>query len=87
MNGLEQALVEKFDRDGRVAVWMGHDNLSNILSYLFAHASVVYVNGRYTVFKRALRPLFFYFRNRRLTSARTLLYVALSMPSDFRRRS
>lgn len=53
MNGLEQALIEKFDRDGRVAVWMGHDNLSNILSYLFAHAAVVYVNGRYTVFKRA----------------------------------
>jgi len=53
MNGLEQAIVEKFDRDGKVAVWMGRDDLTNVLSYLFAHAETVYVYGRYTVFKRA----------------------------------
>lgn len=53
MNGLEQAIVEKFWRDGRVAVWMGHDDLSSILLYLFTHSESVYVNGRYTVFKRA----------------------------------
>ena len=53
MNGLEQAILEKFQRDGKVAVWMGRDDLSNVLSYLFAHAETVYFNGRYTVFKRA----------------------------------
>ena len=53
VNGLEQAIVEKFNRDGKVAVWMGRDDLSNVLSYLFAHAETVYFNGRYTVFKRA----------------------------------
>ena len=53
MNGLEQAILEKFERDGRVAVWMDRDDISNILSYLFAHSSHVYVDGRYTVFKRA----------------------------------
>lgn len=53
MNGLEQAVLEKFQRDGKVAVWMGHDDVSNILSYLFAHSATIYANGRYTVFKRA----------------------------------
>ena len=53
MNGLEEAIVEKFDRDGKVAVWMDRDDISNILLYLFSHASSIYVNGRYTVFKRA----------------------------------
>ena len=53
MNGIEQALLEKFDRDGRVLVWMGYDNVSNILSYLFANSSSVYVSGRYTIFERA----------------------------------
>mgnify|MGYP001171391509 FL=1 len=53
MNGLEEAIVEKFQRDGKVAVWMGHDDLSSILSYLFAHSKTIYVNGRYTIFKRA----------------------------------
>ena len=53
MNGLEQAILEKFDRDGKVAVWMGYDDVSNILSYLFSHATTIYVNGRYTIFKRA----------------------------------
>lgn len=53
MNGLEQAVLEKFERDGKVAVWMDRDDISNILSYLFANSSEVYVNGRYTVFKRA----------------------------------
>lgn len=53
MNGLEQAILEKFRRDGRVAVWMGRDDVSSILSYLFTHSESVYVNGRYTVFKRA----------------------------------
>ena len=41
MNGLEQAILEKFDRDGKVAVWMGRDDLTNILLYLFAHAKTV----------------------------------------------
>ena len=53
MNGLEQAILEKFQRDGKVAVWMERDDISNILSYLFAHSSLIYVHGRYTVFKRA----------------------------------
>ena len=53
MNGLEQAILEKFDRDGKTIVWMGHDDVSNILSYLFAHSETIYFNGRYTVFKRA----------------------------------
>lgn len=53
MNGLEQAIVEKFNRDGKVAVWMDRDDVSNILSYLFAHSETIYVNGRYTIFKRA----------------------------------
>lgn len=53
MNGLEQAIVEKFDRDGKVAVWMDRDDISNILSYLFAHSKTIYVSGRYTIFKRA----------------------------------
>lgn len=53
MNGLEQAILEKFQRDGKVAVWMDRDDVGNILSYLFMHASSVYVNGRYTIFKRA----------------------------------
>ena len=53
VNGLEQAIVEKFNRDGKVAVWMGRDDLSNVLSYLFAHAKTIYVHGRYTIFKRA----------------------------------
>ena len=53
MNGLEEAIVEKFNRDGKVAVWMGRDDLSNILSYLFTHSETVYVHGRYTIFKRA----------------------------------
>ena len=53
MNGLEEAIIEKFNRDGKVAVWMGRDDVSNILSYLFANSSTIYANGRYTVFKRA----------------------------------
>lgn len=53
MNGLEQAILEKFDRDGKVAVWMGRDDVSNIILYLFSHASSIYFNGRYTIFKRA----------------------------------
>ena len=53
MNGLEEAIVEKFQRDGKVAVWMDRDDVGNILSYLFTHSESVYVNGRYTVFKRA----------------------------------
>ena len=53
MNGLEQAIVEKFDRDGKVAVWMDRDDVTNILSYLFANSATIYANGRYTVFKRA----------------------------------
>lgn len=53
MNGLEKAVLEKFDRDGKVAVWMDRDDISNILSYLFAHSSSIYVDGRYTIFKRA----------------------------------
>ena len=53
MNGLEQALLEKFDRDGRAVVWMGYDDVSNISSYLFAHSSSIYINGRYTIFERA----------------------------------
>jgi len=53
MNGLEQAVLEKFQRDGKVAVWMGRDDLSNILSYLFENSSSIYVHGRYTIFKRA----------------------------------
>lgn len=53
MNGLEQAVLEKFERDGKVAVWMDRDDISNILSYLFAHSSLIYVHGRYTIFKRA----------------------------------
>ena len=53
MNGLEEAILEKFQRDGKVAVWMGRDDLSSILSYLFAHSSSIYVDGRYTIFKRA----------------------------------
>ena len=53
MNGLEQAVLEKFQRDGKVAVWMGRDDVANILSYLFTHSESVYVHGRYTVFKRA----------------------------------
>ena len=53
MNGLEEAIIEKFKRDGKVAVWMGYDDVANILSYLFTHSESVYVNGRYTIFKRA----------------------------------
>ena len=53
MNGLEQAIVEKFDRDGKVAVWMDRDDVTNILSYLFANSATIYANGRYTIFKRA----------------------------------
>lgn len=53
MNGLEEAIVEKFNRDGKVAVWLERDDVANILSYLFSHASSIYVNGRYTIFKRA----------------------------------
>jgi len=53
MSGLEQALLEKFDRDGRVLVWMGYDDVSNVLSYLFTNSSSVYVSGRYTIFERA----------------------------------
>ena len=53
MNGLEEAIVEKFHRDGKVAVWMERDDVANILSYLFSHATTIYVNGRYTIFKRA----------------------------------
>lgn len=60
MNRLEQAIVEKFNRDGKVAVWMDRDDVSNILSYLFAHSETIYVNGRYTIFKRASRPLFLF---------------------------
>ena len=52
MNGLEQAILEKFNRDGKVAVWLGRDDLSSILSYLFAHSATIYANGRYTIFKR-----------------------------------
>lgn len=59
MNGLEQAILEKFDRDGKVAVWLGHDDLSSILSYLFIHSASIYFNGRYTIFKRDWYPLFF----------------------------
>ena len=53
MNGLEEAILEKFQRDGKVAVWMDRDDISNILSYLFAHSSSICVDGRYTIFKRA----------------------------------
>lgn len=53
MNGVEQAILEKFYRDGKVAVWMGYDDVPNILLYLFENSSSVYVSGRYTVFKRA----------------------------------
>lgn len=53
MNGIEETIIEKFQRDGKVAVWMGYDDVSNILSYLFANSSSVYVSGRYTIFKRA----------------------------------
>ena len=53
MNGVEQAILEKFDRDGRVLVWMGYDDISNILLYLFSNSSSIYVSGRYTVFERA----------------------------------
>lgn len=53
MNGLEQAILEKFERDGRVAVWMERDDVANILTYLFANSATIYVNGRYTIFKRA----------------------------------
>lgn len=53
MNGLEEAIVEKFQRDGKVIVWMERDNVSNILPYLFAYSSSIYVDGRYTIFKRA----------------------------------
>lgn len=53
MNGLEQVILEKFQRDGKAIVWMGHDDVSNILSYLFANSATIYANGRYTVFKRA----------------------------------
>lgn len=53
MNGLEEAIIEKFKRDGKVIVRMGHDDVSNILSYLFAHSATIYTDGRYTVFKRA----------------------------------
>jgi len=53
MNGLEEAILEKFNRDGKVIVWMDRDDISNILSYLFAHSKTIYVNGRYTIFKRA----------------------------------
>ena len=52
MNGLEQSITEKFNRDGKVAVWLGRDDLSSILSYLFAHSATIYANGRYTIFKR-----------------------------------
>ena len=53
MNGLEQAIIEKFHRDGKTIVWMDRDDISNILSYLFTHSESIYVNGRYTIFKRA----------------------------------
>ena len=53
MNGLEEVIIEKFNRDGKVAVWLDRDDVGNILSYLFIHASSVYVSGRYTIFKRA----------------------------------
>ena len=53
MNGLEEAIIEKFHRDGKTIVWMGHDDVSNILSYLFTHSATIYVSGRYTIFKRA----------------------------------
>ena len=53
MNGLEEAIIEKFKRDGKVAVWMDRDDVANILSYLFAHSSSIYADGRYTIFKRA----------------------------------
>ena len=53
MNGLEQAIIEKFHRDGKTIVWMGHDDVTNILSYLFAHSETIYVSGGYTIFKRA----------------------------------
>ena len=53
MNGLEEAILEKFQRDGKTIVWMGHDDVSNILSYLFAHSATIYVSGGYTIFKRA----------------------------------
>ena len=52
MNGLEETILEKFQHDGKAIVWLGHDDLSSILSYLFAHSKTIYVNGRYTIFKR-----------------------------------
>ena len=30
MNGLEEAIIEKFHRDGKTIVWMGHDDVSKI---------------------------------------------------------
>ena len=53
MNGLEQSIIEKFNRDGKVAVWLERDDVGNILSYLFIHSSSIYISGRYTIFKRA----------------------------------
>lgn len=52
MNGLEQAILEKFQRDGKTIVWLGHDDIANILSYLFTHSKSIYIHGRYTIFKR-----------------------------------